>query len=134
MPRFLDTNVLLRYFTGNPPDRAERARQLLERVERGEEKVVISLMVVFETVFTLQRTYRVPRDRIRELVRDVLTLPGVQLVGKGLCLQELDLYAQRNLSFAEAYTAVYMQSRGLTETYSWDTDFDQLEGIAQVEP
>lgn len=133
-PRFLDTNVLLRYFTASDPAKARRARALLERIERGEEKVVTSTLVVFETVFTLQRTYKVPRSQIRELLRDVLSLPSVQLARKDLCFRALDLFAQHNLSFADAYTAVDMQSRGLSELYSWDTDFDSLPGVTRVEP
>jgi len=134
MPRFLDTNILLRYFTASDPAKAEAARALLERVERGEEKVVISLLVVCETVFTLQRTYKVPRARIREMIGDLLSLPSVQLAQKGLCRQALDLYVAHNISFADAYNAAFMRSRGLLEVYSWDTDFDRLTGIKRREP
>jgi predicted nucleic acid-binding protein len=133
-PRFLDTNILLRYFTADDPRKARRARALLERVERGEEKVATSTLIVFETVFTLQRTYNVPRAQVREMVRDVLSLPGVQLAGKRLCLQALDLYVQRSISFADAYSVVSMQSRGLSEVYTWDEDFDGLPGVARLEP
>src|SRR6266487_2452256 len=133
-PRFLDTNVLLRYFTRTDPDKAERARALLERVERRQEKVVTSALVVFETVFTLQRTYKVSKGQVKEMISDVLSLPGVQLSGKGLCLRALELYASHNISFADAYTAAYMRSLKLSEIYSWDTDFDRLEGLTRVEP
>ena len=54
-PRFLDTNILLRYLTRDDEEKARRALALLLRVERGEEEVVTSPMVVFETIFTLQR-------------------------------------------------------------------------------
>lgn len=133
MPRFLDTNILLRYFTGSDGQKAQAAKALLERVERGEEKVVTSLLVVFETVFTLQRTYKVPKAKIRELVGDVLALRSVQLTGKRLCLQALDLYVDKNISFADAYNALYLQSRQLSEIYSFDTDFDRVEEVVRVE-
>jgi predicted nucleic acid-binding protein len=38
------------------------------------------------------------------------------------------------LSYADAFNAAYMQSRGITEIYSWDTDFDRLPGITRIEP
>lgn len=134
MPRFLDTNILLRYFTASPPDKAEQARQLLQRVERGEERVITSVLVVFETVFTLQRSYRVAREDIQQMVGDVLSLPGIQVTGKRLLLQALDFYARHNLSFADAYNVLYMQARDITDIYSWDTDFDKVEGITRLEP
>jgi uncharacterized protein len=82
----------------------------------------------------LQRGYEVPRSQIREMVRDVLSLPGVQLVGRGLCLQALDLYVAHSISFADAFTAAYMASRQLSEIYNWDTDFDRLPEITRLEP
>ena len=133
-PRFLDTNILLRYFTGSDPEQAERARALLERVERREERVITSPLIVFETVFTLERSYKVPKARVREMLRDVLSMPALQLPGKGLCLQALDLHVAHNVSLADAYSAAFMQARRLTEIYSWDADFDRVPGVTRVEP
>ena len=135
MVRFLDTNILLRYFTGQPVDQASRARWLLQRVERGEEKVATSVMVLFETVFTLQRTYKVSKPDIQQMVSDVLSLSGIQLHGKRLYLRALALYAQQApLSFADAYNAVFMREQGLSEIYSFDADFDNIDGLTRIEP
>lgn len=133
--RFLDTNVLLRYFTTDDAQKAERALALLLRVEREDERLATSLPVIFETVYTLQRFYRVPRGRIVELLRNVIDLRGLHLPNKGLIREALALYASRPaLSFADAYNAVYMQSHGIQEVYSWDTDFDRISGLKRVEP
>jgi len=133
-PRFLDANVLLRYFTGGEPAKAQRAKRLLDRVEQGHEKVATSTMIVFEVVFTLQRTYKVPKTAVREMVADVLSLRGLQLPRKDLCLEALALFVEKNISFADAYTAVYMRSRHLSEIYSWDSDFDRIEGLRRITP
>ena len=45
-----------------------------------------------------------------------------------------DLYCEQGISFADAYNAAYMEARGLNEVYSYDTDFDRIEGIARLEP
>ena len=133
-PRFLDTNILLRLFTRDDEAKALRALALLQRVERGEEKVACGTMIVFETVFTLERRYRVPRERIRELVWNIISLPGVQMTAKAMCKRALDLYVERNVSFADAYTAISMQAQRLSEVYSWDTDFDHIPGVTRLEP
>jgi predicted nucleic acid-binding protein len=133
-PRFLDTNVLVRHLTNDDPDKAIRALALLERADEREEELVTSPMVIFETIFTLQNTYHASRTAIREGVGAVISLRGLRLMNKGLYLRALDLYVDKNISFADAYNAVFMQSTGLTEIYTWDTDFDRLEGITRVEP
>jgi predicted nucleic acid-binding protein len=133
-PRFLDTNILLRYFTRDDQAKAERALALLQRVERGEEKVETSLIVVFEAVYALQRLYQVPHTQIRTLLLPVIRLRGLHLPGKQLCMAALERYATTNVSFADAYHSVYLQARGQSEIYSWDTDFDKLPGIRRPEP
>ena len=133
-PCFLDTNILLRYFTRDDERKAQQALNLLMRVERGEEKVITSSLVIFETVFTLQSFYKVPRQRIRELVLSIISLRGLQLPGKNVYYQAFDLYVTKNISFADAYNAAYMLSERVSSIYSWDTDFDRIEGIVRMEP
>lgn len=132
--RFLDTNILLRYLTCDDPDRAPAALDLLTRVERGQERVVTSPLVIFETVFTLQKRYRFPKDQIRQAIADLIAMRGLQLPNKALWIDALDLFVSQNIPFVDAYNAVYMRSRGLTEIYSWDGDFDRIAGIRRVEP
>jgi uncharacterized protein len=138
MVRFLDANILLRFLaqpvTADDQRKAELARDLLLRVERREERVTTTHLVIFETIFTLHRTYRAPRDEIRDRVSEILSLRGLQLSGKRLFLQALQLFAQTNLSFVDAYNVVAMQAQGITEIYTWDTDFDHVPGIRRVEP
>lgn len=134
MPRFLDTNILLRYFTNDDEAKALRVLALLERVERNKERVATSLLVVSETVFTLERAYKVSKHRTYEMVRDVISLPGIQLSAKPRCIAALELHATKNISFVDAYNAIDMQARGLTEIYTWDTDFDRLPDVTRVEP
>lgn len=133
-PRFLDTNVLIRYFTRDDEAKARASLALLLRVERGDEAVETSTIVVFETVYALQRIYHVPKPRVRELVLPILELQGLRLPGKRLCIEALDIYAGKNVSFADAYHVAYMRSRMVAEIYSWDRDFDRSEGVTRVEP
>ena len=132
-PRFLDTNVLLALFTRDDEAKAERALALLQRVERGEEKVETSLLVLFETVYTLQRFYQVPRPASARCSCRSFACGG-SISAKQLCVAALDVYVNRNISFADAYHSVYLQAHGRSEIYSWDTDFDKLPGLTRLEP
>lgn len=131
---FLDTNILMRYFTGEDERKAEHALNLLTRVERGEERIITSSLVIFETIFTLQSFYKVPRQRIKELVLPIISLRGLQLPDKDIYYQAFDLYVTKNISFADAFNAAYMLSEEIYNIYSWDRDFDKIEGIVRLEP
>ena len=136
MPRFLDTNILLRHLTGDDEDKARACQRLLFRVEQGEETVVTSDLVIAEAVFVLQspRQYGLPRDRIRQLVEPITGLRGLRLPRKALYARVFDLYCQKSISFTDAYNVAFMEARGLNEVYSYDTHFDRVEGIGRVEP
>jgi len=46
--RFIDTNLFIRYFTRDEEEKAQRVLALLKRVEKGEEKITTSSLVIFE--------------------------------------------------------------------------------------
>src|SRR5579883_135713 len=131
---FLDTNILLRYLTRDDEQKARRALDLLLKVEQGEEKVITSPLVIFEVVFTLQSYYKIPRQQIRVLVLPIISLRGLQLPGKSVYYRAFDLYVSKNISFADAYNAAYMLSEKVSHVYSWDRDFDKIDGLTRIEP
>jgi len=133
-PRFLDTNILLRLLTRDDEVKAEQSLALLLRIENGDERVVTSALVIFEAIFTLQRSYRVPREQIRDFMLPFIELQGLQAPDKGLYAQAFDLYIDLNISFADAFNAAYMLENGLSEVYSWDGHFDRVGGVTRVLP
>ena len=60
----LDTNILLRQVLQDIPDRSARATALIAAIEQGQRAVRLADTVVFEAVFTLEKTYGVPRPAI----------------------------------------------------------------------
>ncbi len=136
MARFLDTNILLQHLVRENEQKAAGCRELLLRLERGEEVAVATDIVIFEMVYILQspRHYGLPRGRIRQLVEPLIALRGLRLPRKSLYARAFDLYCDTSVSFADAYNAAYMEGRGITEVYSYDSDFDRIPGISRVEP
>ncbi len=131
---FLDTNILLRFFTRDDEQKAQQALNLLMRIEQGEEKAITSSLVIFETVYTLQSFYQVPRQRIKEQVLSIISMRSLHLPDKNLYYHAFDLYVTKNISFADAYNAAYMISEHISNIYSWDRDFDKVPGIVRLEP
>ena len=131
---FVDTNILLRYLTRDDEQKAQQALNLLIKVEQGEEKITTSSLVIFETIFTLQHSYKVSRQKIRELILPIISLRGLHLPGKSIYYQAFEFYVTKNISFADAYNAAYMLSEGISTIYSWDRDFDKIEGVVRREP
>ena len=58
---FADTNVVLRYLTGEPRDQAREAVRLIENME---ESIEITDVVINETAYVLRTQYRFSREQI----------------------------------------------------------------------
>jgi predicted nucleic acid-binding protein len=131
---FLDTNIIMRHLLGDDPVQSPRATAYLERIERGEVRVCTADTVIFEVVFTLQRHYHQPKEKIRKAVLPLLEIPGILLQGKRRFREIFDLYVDDNLPFADAYHTVLMRHLNLSEIVSFDPHFDRIQGIKRIEP
>jgi predicted nucleic acid-binding protein len=131
---FLDTKVLLRHLLDDHPDQSPRASAYIAAIERGDAKVRTADTVIFDTVFILDRSYRLPKAAIRAALVALLQLPGIVLPGKRGLLRAFDIYVEYNLPFGDAYHAMLMERWGLTDMLSFDREFDRLPGVRRVEP
>jgi len=129
----LDSNILLRHLLQDDPQQSPKATSFLYRVENRELQVRISELVIFETVFTLQRGYKQPKSKIREILIPLIFLPGILLSGKRMWKRTFDLYVDLNLPFADAYHVVLMEKLKLTEIATFDTHFDRVSGIKRID-
>ena len=133
-PAFVDTNIFLRYLTGDDPEQAPRARRLLERSERGEEQLVTTALTIAEIVWVLESVYELDRASIRAKVVAILGLSGLTVEDGETLLQAIVWYEEKNVDFADAYSAAWMDRRGLDEVYTFDRDFDRFEGLTSLRP
>lgn len=130
---FLDTNALLRHLRQDHPVFSPKASALIQRIEDGELVVRTADTVVFETVFSLQRGYKQPRDLIAAGVLPLIELPGIVLPGKRIYRRVFALYTSHPPGFADCYHVALMERLKLTDILSFDTDFDRLGGITRRE-
>ncbi len=136
MTRFVDTNIFLRHLTGDDPAKAQQCLALFQRAKQNELTLTTSEAVVAEVVYMLssKKVYHLPREEIRVRLYPLLSLPGLKLPHRRSLLRALDLYAHSLLDFEDALTVAHMERTKLTELYSYDREFDQIEGVRRLEP
>lgn len=94
--RAVDTNVIVRFLTGDDPAQTERARRL---IEQGE--IFVSTSVLLESEWVLRSGYGFATERLVQALRDFAGLPGVTLEDPQLAARALD-WAEQGLDFADA--------------------------------
>ena len=131
---FIDANIFLRHLTQDHPTHSPKATAYLQRMEQGELQAHTSLMIVFEVVFTLERSYKKGKAEIRSHFLPLLELPSILLPRKRQLRRVFELYVSANVSFVDAYSAVELQRLGAKRIVSFDTGLDRVPGIRRVEP
>jgi predicted nucleic-acid-binding protein len=117
---FVDTNVFIRFLTNDDPVKAKRAEALFRNAVEGKVKLVTSLLVVAEIVWTLESFYKLEKVEIASKVEKILNTPNLECPESSLILMALDLYVQQNIDFVEAFHAFYLKERALNRIVTYD--------------
>lgn len=129
----LDTNVLVRFITGDPADMAEKARRLVERADAGELVLHITPVILAETFFTLESYYTMNRKEVASILRGFLNCRGIEVTEKDRLLDALLRCQDKGAHFADAYLAACAADSG-EAIASFDRDFDKFKDVKRIEP
>jgi predicted nucleic acid-binding protein len=127
---FVDTNVLIRHLTGDPADMAARASKYLS----SEQQLLLSDLVVAETVYVLESFYEAPRPQVAEAIRSLLAMTTILCVDKDLLLRAVEIYETDRLDSAEAYLVACAESTQINRIASFDRSIDRVGTVERVEP
>ena len=127
MSEALDANVVLRHFTGQPPQMAARATAAL--VEAPPRSLVLTDLTVAEIVYVLQGPYARPRDEVARLVEATLSLGSVVVDNQVLLRRTLEHYGQRGMDWPDAYLVALVEVRHLDGLLSFDRLDAKIAGL-----
>jgi predicted nucleic acid-binding protein len=133
--KWLDTNVILRYLTGDDPAKAQACLQLFQRVQRGEEELATAETIIAEVTYVLTSQYHLSHADITARLRPLLSLSGLKLPHKRVVQRALERYSQSpHLDFEDALSVEHMDRLGVREIVSCDRDFDRVSEVTRHEP
>lgn len=127
---FIDTNILVRHLTGDPADLAARSTKFLET----ERNLLLTDLVVAETLYVLESFYEAPRVQIAEAIRSLIAFDSIVTVDPALLLRAIEVYEIDRLDFAEAYLVACAESADVGRVASFDRAIDRVTSVERVEP
>ena len=130
MTAFVDTNVLIRHLTGDPPDLAARATSFLA----GADELLLPDLIVAEIVYVLESYYEVPTEDVARLVRSVIAFAPIQTLDPAVLLRSLEVYETHRIDFAEAYLVASAEAAGIPDIVSFDRSIDRVATANRIEP
>jgi len=137
--RFLDANVFIyayykpkKQLTQKEKQMKEQAKQIISSVSQGKEEVTMTVVHLSEIVNILKQG--IPLDQLNKIIRGIFMLDNVKI--HGVTREEYFAAAElgEDLKFEanDALAVDTMRLNDIREIYSFDEDFDQIEGISRL--
>ncbi len=130
MSAFVDTNILIRHLTADPPEVAAAATRYLNEAT----ELLLADLIVAETVYVLESFYETPRVQIAELMRSLVAFEAIVTVDPALLLRAIEVYEVDGLDFAEAYLVACAESTGVERVASFDKAVDRVTTVERIDP
>jgi predicted nucleic-acid-binding protein len=94
--RAIDTNIIVRYLTGDDPKQAVKVRAVI-----GYEPVFVPRTVLLEAEWVLRGVYELPTAQVISGLRALAGLPGVTVEDAPMAAKAME-WAEAGMDFADA--------------------------------
>ncbi len=124
---FVDTNIVVRYLTGDPPEQAVEAARIIN----GGRGLQIPDVVLTETAYVLGRSYQFSREDIVDRLIDIVQRDNISIyaIDDELVLEGLMMCRPSGrVSIADALIWAAARSANMETIYTFDQRFPD-EGI-----
>ena len=137
--KFLGANVFIyayykpkKQLTQKERQMKEHAKRIISNVSQGKEDVITTVVHVSEIVNILK--HGMPIDQLTDIIRGLFMLDNVRIVDvtRQAYFAATELGADLKLEANDALAVDVMRLNDIKEIYSFDEDFDQIEGIAKL--
>ena len=137
--RFLDANIFIyayykpkRQLTQKESQMKDYAKKIIASISQGKEEVITTVMHVSEIVNILKQG--MPLDQLITVIRGLFMLDNVKIKGvtREAYFAATELGDDLKLDINDALAVDIMRLNSLKEIYSFDEDFDRIEGITRL--
>ena len=137
--RFLDANVFIyayykpkRPLTQKEKKMKDHGKKIISEVSQGKEEVMMTVVHLSEVINILK--HAMPLPQLTNLILGLFMLNAVQIhgVSKDEDFAATELGDDLKLDPNDALAVDVMRHNNIMEIYSFDEDFDNVEGISRL--
>jgi len=125
----LDTNILVRYLTQDDPLQSRKATEIIERRLSEENPGFVSIVVMVETVWVLDRAYRLAAHEIAAAVERMLQADALVVENEQVVFLAMIALKKGQGSFADAVIAALGARANCSCTLTFDQKALRLPGF-----
>lgn len=129
---FIDTSILIRFFTHDLPDKVNECERIFEFIKEGKIKPYISNVVYMELIFILTRQYKFKKNIVVKVLEDLLRLRNMTLIERTNTRQALKVYKSNNIKYGDCLIVAQIP-KGMT-LVTYDADFSKIPSLISKTP
>jgi predicted nucleic acid-binding protein len=137
--KFLDANIFVyAYYKPKKPlsekehQMKEHAKTIISNISKGKEEVMITVVHVSEVANVLK--HGMPQDQLTPIIRGLFMLDNVRIIDvtKDVYFAATELGEDLKLEPNDALAIDVMRQNNITEIFSFDEHFNQIDGITRI--
>lgn len=128
----LDTNVLVRYLAQDDADQSARATALIEQQLTAEAPGYIGIVAMIETVWVLDRAYRIDGKAIASIIERLLQTDALTIEAAQEVFLAMVTLRDGKGSFADALLALLGIRAGCRYTLTFDRKALRIPGFMAI--
>jgi predicted nucleic acid-binding protein len=137
--KFLDANVFVyayykpkKQLSEKEHQMKEHAKTIISNISKGKEEVMITVVHVSEVANVLK--HGMPQDQLTKIIRGLFMLDNVRImdVTKDVYFAATELGEDLKLEPKDALAIDMMRQNNITEIFSFDEHFNQIDGITRI--
>ena len=101
----IDTNALISFVTDRNLEQQKAVAPLFESATRMKSVLICHQFVLTEFVFVMERVYKVPKETINTMLRDLISTTGIELQQQTDFSQLLNFWPAKIPDFGDALVA-----------------------------
>jgi predicted nucleic-acid-binding protein len=128
----IDTNILVRHLAQDDPVQSPKATELIERRLSAGEPGFVTVIVIAELAWVLERSYGLPDAEIVVAIERTLQTESLVLESEKEVFTALVALKEGRGSFGDALIAALGGKAGCAHTLTFDRKALRLPGFAQI--
>ena len=128
----IDTNILVRFLARDDPEQSLRARNLIKSLS-ADDPGFISLAVVLELVWVLQKVYNKTKDETITFLESFLRAEEMVVENAHVVWQAVHAYSRSNADFADCLIERSANHARCTRTFTLDEKAAKMAGMVLLD-
>jgi predicted nucleic-acid-binding protein len=119
----IDANALISFVTDRNPEQQQKIAPLFESAAHMKAVIFCHQHVLTEFIYVLDRIYQVPKDEIGRMIKDLIEMPGIEVIQEVDFKTILSWWPDPIPDFGDALIAAAGKTRSGSMVVTFDRKF-----------